>query len=132
MRNTHTLSDNVGSAARTKTTKRGWSAQRTLQRMVPLGVVLIATLLGADDPKSGSRSEPAAKSVWSDASNAFGSEVLEGWSRRAGATGIQMLRPVARRLASQGERRKKSDEVSLPSVPVERISNPIKAMKRQD
>jgi Transposase len=70
-------------------------------------------------------------SVWSHTSNGFASEFLEGWSRGAGATGIQMLPPVVRRLASQGERRKKSCEVSLSSVPVEAISNPIKATKHQ-
>jgi flagellar biosynthetic protein FliP len=39
-------------------TKRPW---RSLSRTCPLGVVLIATFLGANDPKSATRPEPAAK-----------------------------------------------------------------------
>jgi transposase len=68
---------------------------------------------------------------WEQPGKRFATTFLDGWIRRAAATGIKALQPMAKTLAAHRSGLLSYDEVMITSGPLEGTNNKIKTMKRQ-
>jgi transposase len=68
---------------------------------------------------------------WEQPGRRFATTFLDGWIRRAEASGITMLQQMAKTLAAHRSGLLTYDEVMISSGPMEGTNNKIKTMKRQ-
>jgi transposase len=68
---------------------------------------------------------------WGQPGKRFATTFLDGWIRRAEASGIQVLQPMARTLAAHRSGLLAYYDVMISSGPMEGTNNKIKTMKRQ-
>jgi transposase len=71
------------------------------------------------------------RQFWEQPGKKFGTLFLNGWIRRAEASGIKMLQQMARTLASHRGGLSAYYDVMITSGPLEGTNNKIKTMKRQ-
>ena len=68
---------------------------------------------------------------WEQPGKQFATKFLDGWIRRAGASGIRMLQQMAKTLALYRSGLLAYYDVMITSSPMEGTNNKIKTMKRQ-
>jgi transposase len=68
---------------------------------------------------------------WQQPGKRFATTFLDGWIRRAEASGIKMLQQMAKTLAAHRSGLLAYDDVMISSGPMEGTNNKIKTMKRQ-
>ena len=68
---------------------------------------------------------------WEQPGKRFATAFLDGWVRRAEASGIKMLKQMAKMLAAHRSGLLAYDDVMITSGPMEGTNNKIKTMKRQ-
>jgi transposase len=68
---------------------------------------------------------------WEQPGKQFATTFLDGWIRRAEASGIKVLMPMAKTLAAHRSGLLAYDDVMISSGPLEGTNNKIKTMKRQ-
>jgi transposase len=71
------------------------------------------------------------RQFWEQPGKKFGTLFLDGWLKRAEASGIKMLQQMARTLAGHRSGLLAYHEVMITSGPLEGTNNKIKTMKRQ-
>jgi transposase len=71
------------------------------------------------------------RQFWEQPGKAFGTSFLDGWIRRAEASGIRMLQQMAKTLAAHRSGLLAYYDAMITSGPMEGTNNKIKTMKRQ-
>jgi len=71
------------------------------------------------------------RQFWEQPGKVFATAFLNGWIKRAGASGIKMLQQMAATLAAHRSGRLAYYDVPITSGPMEGTNNKIKTMKRQ-
>src|SRR3954470_5065408 len=71
------------------------------------------------------------RQFWEQPGKKFGTLFLDGWIKRAGASGIKMLHQMAKTLAAHRSGLLAYYDVRITSGPMEGTNNKIKTMKRQ-
>jgi transposase len=71
------------------------------------------------------------RQFWEQPGKKFGTLFLDGWLKRAEASGIKMLQQMAKTLAAHRSGLLAYDDVMITSGPMEGTNNKIKTMKRQ-
>ena len=72
-----------------------------------------------------------SRQLWEQPGKRFATAFLDGWIRRAGASGIKMLQQMAATLATYRSGLLAYYDVMITSGPLEGTNNKIKTMKRQ-
>jgi transposase len=71
------------------------------------------------------------RQFWEQPGKVFGTSFLDGWIRRAEASGVRMLQQMAKALAAHRSGLLAYHDVMITSGPMEGTNNKIKTMKRQ-
>ncbi len=71
------------------------------------------------------------RQFWEQPGKKFGTSFLDGWIKRAEASGIKMLQQIAKTLAAHRSGLLAYYDAMITSGPMEGTNNKIKTMKRQ-